>query len=121
EAAREAVDYRWLRENAIHSNPRVRALAALVIRAHGDQGTESLHRLLADTDRSVVREAVRTAGVLRSRDYVTELISLLADSRFRGDVVSAMACYGSRIVGTLSDNLADTNAPIAVRRQIPRV
>lgn len=121
EVAREVVDYRWLRENATHTDPRVRALAALAIRAHGDRGTESLHRLLADTERSVVQEAVRTAGVLCGREYVTELISLFADPRLRGEVVDAMVCYGSRIVGTLADILDDANAPIAVRRQIPRV
>jgi len=121
EVARELIDYRWLRERAADPDPRVRANIAVAIRAFGDQGTESLHRLLSDPDQSVVREAVRTAGVLQARGYVDELIALLADSRLRGETIEALASYGTRILGTLTDLLQDPSAPLLIRRQIPRV
>jgi AAA family ATP:ADP antiporter len=68
-----------------------------------------------------VREAVRTAGVLQARGYVDELIALLADARLRGETIQALASYGTRILGTLTDLLLDPGLALPLRRQIPRV
>jgi AAA family ATP:ADP antiporter len=121
EVARELIDYRWLRDRAADKDPRVRTNVAIAIRAYGDRGTEALHRLLSDPDVSVAREAIRTAGILRGREYVDELIALLADARLRGEAIESIVCYESGILGTLTDILADPDSPVSVRRQIPRV
>jgi AAA family ATP:ADP antiporter len=118
--ARELIGEPWLREKTTDPDPQIRANVAIAIRAFGGQGTESLHRLLSDPDRSVAREAIRTAGVLEAREYVDELIALLADPQLRGETIQAIASYGTGILGTLTDLLDDPSAPLPLRRQIPR-
>jgi AAA family ATP:ADP antiporter len=87
----------------------------------GDQGTEAMHRLLDDPEPAVVSAAFRAAGTLKNRAYVFALLRRLSDSRVRGDAIEALSAYGTRICGTLGDMLDDETAPVAVRRQIPRV
>ena len=101
--------------------PFRRALAATAIRVCGDQGTEALHRLLADQDPAVRMEACRAAGALRNRAYVHALIGHLNDPRLRGAAIQALAQYGPQICGTLSDILEDRSVPVRLRRHIPRM
>ncbi len=121
DVAREVIDRTWLKEAAAAADPKRRALAALAIRAHGDQGTEALHDLLADQDRSVAQVAIRTAGVLGNREYLHAVVGRLGDPRLRGDAIEALAAFGPRIVGSLGDVMSDETAAPSIRRQIPRV
>lgn len=119
--AQELVDLDWITENAGSPDPSRRRLAALAIGVHGDQGTEWLHRLLADPDPGVVAAACRSAGALKNRAYLHSLIRLLADARQRGPAIEALAAFGTRISGTLGDLLEDYTVPVGIRRQIPRI
>ncbi len=121
EFARDAVTREWLSRSAEDANPERRRLAAIAIGSCGDEGTEALFRLLEDPDPQVVTAACRAAGRLANRAYVHVLVPLLADARVRAEAIQALASYGAKISGTLGDILEDDSAPVAVRRQIPRV
>ncbi len=119
--ARELITHEWLTQAASNESPLRRCLAAMAVRARGDQGTEALHQLLADRDPSVVKEACKSAAVLQNREYLIPIIRSLADPKLRGAAIEALAAFGGKISGTLGDLLDDEHAPLALRRQIPRV
>ncbi len=128
EALREEADLvgeliapEWLEENARSDDARRRALAATAIGIRGDEGTELLHRLLADPDPETAGAAVRAAGALRGRPYILGLINALGNARLRGDAIAALAAYGPSIAGSLADAMTDTALPARVRQQVPRV
>lgn len=121
EAMQSLVTHEWIAARANHPDPVCRRLAAAAIGAVGDQGTEALYRLLEDPEPAVCTAALRAAGRLKNRAYVHAILPRLADPRLRGDVIQALAAYGTRITGTLGDILEDETMPVAIRRQIPRV
>ena len=121
EAGREQITPEWIAGNAQDGDPQRRRLAALALGVAGDQGTEALHRLLADADAGVLAAACRAAGRLKNRLYLPTLVRLLPDARVRAASIEALASYGTRISGTLGDLLEDETVPVAVRRRIPRV
>src|SRR5262249_2338584 len=65
--ARDLISAGWVGRPAAAPPPGRRALAARALGIAGDQGTEALHRLLADVDPAVVAAACRAAGELRNR------------------------------------------------------
>jgi ATP/ADP translocase len=121
EAARDLIPFEWVTAAAEDANPERRVLAAMAIGIRGDQGTEALHRLLADSDRRVAAAACRAAAALGNRAYVPALAHRLPDVYVRGAVIDSLARYGPPICGSLGDILQDKNLPAAVRRQVPRV
>jgi AAA family ATP:ADP antiporter len=121
EMAREIISHDWLTQAASQKDARRRKLAAMAVAARGDQGTEALHELLTDEDCGVAIAACNAAAQLQNREYVIPIIQRLTDSRLRGAAIDALASYGNKIVGTLSDLLEDETAPRSLRRQIPRV
>jgi AAA family ATP:ADP antiporter len=126
EAARDrrelirAVTPAWLEAAAADPRPERRRLAALAAGLHPD-GPDVLPALLADPDPSVAERACLSAGLLQERAYVEPLLQRLSEPRVRGAAAKALAAFGPGIVGTLSDVIADENAPVALRRQAPRV
>jgi ATP:ADP antiporter, AAA family len=121
ELAQELITREWLDGAAASSDPQRRALAATAVGVRGDQGTEVLHRLLADGEPEVAGAACRAAGLLKNRSYLYALIEAMANARLRGEAIRALAEFGPGICGTLSDVLMDESAPLRIRRQIPRV
>lgn len=111
----------WLARTAADASPDRRALAAAAIRVRGDGGTGVLHQLLQDSEPQVVTAALAAAGHLQNRSYLDALIGRLGHSRFRGDALRALAAFGDKITGSLSDLMNDTTVPVPVRRQLPRV
>jgi AAA family ATP:ADP antiporter len=77
--------------------------------------------LLADPEIEVRREAVTAAGAVGRREFVAPLVPHLAQPLTRDATRLALASYGSRIVGTLGDYLADDTVPMSVRRELPAV
>jgi HEAT repeat protein len=119
--APEAISENWLREAAGDPDPRKRVLVARAAGLAGAPGVAVIQELLEDSDSSVVRAACAAAGVLRNRAHVFTLTRCLTDARYRGAALAALAEFGPRVCGTLSDALADETASPALRRQIPRV
>lgn len=121
ELATDLLTTDWLTQAAQSPDPARRALAAMAVRARGDQGTEVLHRLLKDDSPVVLSEAFRAAGALQNRAYLGPLIQNLTNARLRGVVIDSLTAYGARIIGTLGDLLSDASVPMKIRRQVPRV
>lgn len=101
-------------------SPGRRRLAAIALRASGDETSASLHALLADPDPQVVEAALTTAGILRKRQYLEPILQRLGDARLRGAATDALASYGSMIAGTLRDLLEDPDLRLSIRLRIPR-
>ena len=121
QAAHEVATHAWIAQAASDPAWERRLLAAHVLGARGDQGTEALHALLADPHPKVAAAACETAGKLKNRAYVFALAKLLANYQVRGVAIESLALYGSAICGTLGDMLDDPQVPLAVRANIPRV
>jgi hypothetical protein len=121
ELAEELLTREWLSGLANDPDPKRRKLAADAIAVRGDQGIETLHRLLADPDSRVAASACRAAGLLRSRAYLFALIGHLGHARVRGEAIEAISRFGVSICGTLGDVLVDESVDARIRRQVPRV
>ncbi len=121
ELAQELIGESWLAVRAASGDLMTRRLAAYAIGVRGDQGTEILRHLLDDPDPAVVEAACEAAGKLKNRTYVPQMLSHLTDRRVRSTAIASLAAFGARICGTLADLLQDGSAPLALRRQIPRV
>jgi AAA family ATP:ADP antiporter len=121
EALRDLVTHEWITRSAAEADPRRRRLAALGVGVRGDQGTESLHRLLDDPDPEVVSAACHAAGTVKNRAYLPAIVRRLAEARLRAPAIEALMAYGARISGSLGDLLEDKTVPIPIRRQVPRV
>jgi AAA family ATP:ADP antiporter len=119
--AAQLITREWLKAMGQSADGRRRALAAAALGVRGDQGTEALHRLLEDTEPDVAIAAIRSAGMLKNREYLYALIQALGQPRMRADAIDALASFGAQICGTLSDALLDESLPLRVRRQVPRV
>ncbi|MCZ2079055.1 MAG: hypothetical protein LC130_29155 [Bryobacterales bacterium] len=121
ELAAGLISYEWLREAAVDPRPERRVLAAVGVAARGDHGIGVLHSLLEDRDKQVASAALKAAGSLQNRAYLEGIVRRLGNPLLRGDAITALAQFGNRIFGTLSDLLHDEAIPLVVRRQIPRV
>lgn len=121
DAARDLIGHEWLAAMSADRSPERRALAARAVAVRGDSGTEALYRLLNDRDPMVVAEAIRSAGLIRNREYLPPVIRHLTNPHLRGAAVAALSAFGPRIIGTLGDILEDESAPVNMRKNIPRV
>ncbi len=83
--------------------------------------SDILIRLMSEKDSEVAGEAIRGAGNTGDRSLVPHLIGRLSDRRQRRNAREALASFGNRILGTLSDYLLDSNADYLVRKEIIRV
>jgi AAA family ATP:ADP antiporter len=80
-----------------------------------------LLELIHDKDPAVRTAAIRSAGSVRYREVVPDLIALLKTREFGEAAEYALVTYGNHVVGTLGDYLADPNVPFAIRASILKV
>ncbi|HMJ21668.1 MAG TPA: Npt1/Npt2 family nucleotide transporter, partial [Terriglobales bacterium] len=80
-----------------------------------------LANLLADPDSAVAREAIHSAGKLRKRRLVPDLLDRLSHHELRAEAANALGGFGDSIVGALRDHLGDTSVSIEARREIPGI
>jgi HEAT repeat protein len=80
-----------------------------------------LLQLLDDPSPAVVNEAMRSAGRTGDRQFVPHLLDRIADKRYRKGAREALAAYGDRVVGTLSDHIGDPSYDITIRSNLCRV
>jgi HEAT repeat protein len=102
-------------------NKRTRLEAARVLGTLPDSFDPGLSTLLSDPEPDVVREAVRSAGLLRKRRLVPDLIERLGDPALASDCTDALARFGDSIVGALGDHLGDPAVSAEIRYAIPGV
>jgi AAA family ATP:ADP antiporter len=80
-----------------------------------------LRKLAGDDSPAVAGAAVEAMGATREREFVVELVEMLADSGLRKHARTALVQYGNGVVGTLGDYLADDYIDISIRRNVPAV
>jgi ATP:ADP antiporter, AAA family len=80
-----------------------------------------LSRLLQDPSSDVVKEAIRSVGLLRKEHSAAQLLKLLPDQVFHEEASQALVTFGDLIVGLLSDRVGDPGVPQEERREIPAV
>ena len=100
---------------------RNRLEAAKVLGELPDSFDPLLSTLVHDSALPVAREAIRSAGKLRKRRMVLDLLDFLANSELAADAATALGQLGDTIVGSLHDYIADASMPIAARREIPGI
>src|SRR5216684_4353249 len=80
-----------------------------------------LSNLLADPDPVIAREAIHSAGKLRKRRLVPDLLDRLVHHELRAEAAKALGEFGDTIVGALRDHLGDSSVSIEARREIPTI
>jgi AAA family ATP:ADP antiporter len=129
---------RWLAENPqvpyrppaglveglmIDTGPRragaLAAAALLAGRLPAGESVTFLRDRLEDPDPAVVEAAASAAASAGHADLVRDLARLLKSPRNRAAAREALVSFGSRIMGTLGDILADEAGDPRIRREIP--
>ncbi|HET9702546.1 MAG TPA: HEAT repeat domain-containing protein, partial [Vicinamibacterales bacterium] len=100
---------------------RARLEAARLLAILPDLFERELRALLEDDDAEVARSAIAAVGALKKRTMIGTLLERMADPALNDVIVSALAKFGDRIVGTLRDYVIDQEMPAEVRREIPKV
>jgi HEAT repeat protein len=100
---------------------RTRMEATRLLGELPDRFDPLLSELLVDCDSAVVREAIISAGKLRKRRLVPDLLDRLSHRDLCIEAAKALEKFGDAIVGALRDHLGDSSVPIEARREIPGV
>src|SRR6185503_17214859 len=99
---------------------RARLEAARLLSVVPDSFDRELRSLVDDEDAEVAKAAIAAVGVLKKRALCGDLIDRLADPALNQSVITALASFEDRIVGTLRDYLTDESMGADVRREIPK-
>ena len=100
---------------------RTRREAARLLGELPDSFDPLLSRLLEDPSSEVVREAIRSVGLLRKEALAPQLLKQFRDPALHENATQALVAFGDSVVGLLSDRLGDPGAPAEERREIPAV
>lgn len=80
-----------------------------------------LLRLLGDPSPEVIREAIRSTGLLRRVSLAPQLIQYLGDKELASEAAEALAQFGGPAVGLLRERFGNLSTPVEIRREIPFV
>jgi len=108
-------------EAAGETGRRGRLEAARLMSVLPDAFDKELRTLVDDEDCDVAKAAITAVGTLKKRSLTGDLIDRLAEPALNQSVISALASFEDRIVGTLRDYLTDESMRAEVRREIPKV
>lgn len=100
---------------------RARLEAGRLLSILPDAFDRELRTLLEDNDVEVTLAAIGAVGSLKKRTMTGELIDRLAEPALNEKIITALADFGDRIVGTLRDYLTDHEMRADIRREIPKV
>jgi AAA family ATP:ADP antiporter len=100
---------------------RTRIEAAHLIASLPDHFDSQLELLMKDADPEVLRQAMRSAALLRKRRFVPAIIDHLGNEKLAADATEALAHFEDAIIGTLRDHLNDPKEPLEIRQRIPQV
>lgn len=95
--------------------------SALGFASSGHPLLMSFRRLLKDSDSQVCKRTISSAALLKRREYIPDLLRLLAQSKLRSSITDSLVSYGSIILGALRETLVDSKTDILVRSRLPRI
>lgn len=108
-------------EDTSETGRRGRLEAARLLGILPDAFDRELRALLEDDDLEVAQAAIDAVGALKKRTLIGHLIDRIGEPALNDRLVTALAAFGDRIVGTLRDYLTDSEMRAEVRREIPKV
>jgi len=108
-------------EEAGEEGRRARLEAARLLSILPDAFDRELRQLVDDEDVEIAKAAIVAVGALKTRSLIGDLIDRLSEPALSEGVVTALAGFGDRVVGTLRDYLNDESMRAEVRREIPKV
>jgi AAA family ATP:ADP antiporter len=76
--------------------------------------------LFSDSDKQIVREAIRSAAVTKNGELIPFLVKKLGDRRLKAEARGALLKYSPEIIRLLDQYLDDETIPLWGRRHIPR-
>lgn len=100
---------------------RARAEAARLLGELPDSFDPLLSSLLRDSEGRVVREAVRSTGMLRKEELIPELLELLNDPDIGAEAAQALSRFGNVAIHPLRKELEGRTVPLRKRTEIPSV
>ncbi len=105
-----------------NADPVMRLHAARVLGAIGVKNFyKPVLQLMNDPDLRVRREAVTSAGVLKSPEFILPLIYRTGSRDTQREATQALTAYGSSILPALSKVISNTHEDGQVRRAVARV
>jgi ATP:ADP antiporter, AAA family len=102
-------------------NQRARKEVARLLGELPDAFGPLLFRLLCDDCPDVIREAIRSAGMLRRTSLAPQLVQTLNNQELSSEAAQALARFGDSIIGYLNERFEDRSTPAEIRREIPFV
>ena len=100
---------------------RTRLELARILKELPDSFDPLLANLLRDPAPAVMREAIRSVGVLRKQALASTLLEFLAKREFSADAAQALVKFGDQVLSLLGSHLGDSTCPIDMRRAIPPI
>lgn len=98
-----------------------RRTAAQLIGAIPDYFEPQLSELLRDSDVDVVRQALRSFGILRKHSLIPLALERLEDPQLSDDALEALVAFENTILDDLRGYLDDAGQRIDLRRRIPEI
>jgi AAA family ATP:ADP antiporter len=94
--------------------------AARLIAVLPDHFDDQLAQLLQDEDDEVMRQALRTVGLLEKRQFLPQVLEHMRDQDLASEAIETLGAFGDSIVDSLLAHLQDKSLSIEIRREIPR-
>ncbi|MBI3183855.1 MAG: HEAT repeat domain-containing protein [Myxococcales bacterium] len=111
-----------LKELIAHPEPVMRMHAAKVLGAIGVKNFyQPVLQLMNDSDPSVRRQAIHSAGSLKSPEFVIPLIYKMQSVETMREAIDALSAFGATITPTLAKVLSNRVEEPSIRRSVARV
>jgi len=98
-----------------------RVEAARLIGIVPDGFLDLLGTLIRDSEESVAREAIRSAGTVVRDELIPPLLSMLGRDELTDEVATTLARFGSGIIPEIERQLLNADLSLDIRRELPGV
>ena len=121
ELMREEIGKIVLREDEEADIAKMEAAKVIGMMEESSLFVPHLTRLLKEDSPEVLRYALETAGRLKKRELIPFIIAQLKNPATERMASQALVKFGTKILGTLKDYLADSEEDIHIRKAIPDI
>ncbi len=121
EMMREQIEKVVSQEGQVSEVSKMEAAKVLGMMTPSPSLVPSLSRLLREKSPEVVRYALESAGRVKRKELVPFIVSQLKKPATERIARQALVNYGTKILGTLRDYMADKNEDLKIRKAIPDI